>query len=139
VTLREVPLAAPPIIRQRRQFDAQEARAGIAPLEFEEGRHCSIAGQQGVGIETIREPLDLQGIPRRRVDSKGHWPTWQYALKKLVFLTGEQAPGRLYRGRSFLLPFAQRESDCHRSIHPHPRSLSGLGQKKALCRWFRSL
>ena len=38
-------------------------RPGIATFEFEEGRHCGIAGQRGVGIETIREPLDLHRVP----------------------------------------------------------------------------
>ena len=60
MTVREVPLAAPPIIHATTML---KKRSGIATFEFEEGRHCSIAGQRGVGIETIREPLDLHRVP----------------------------------------------------------------------------
>jgi hypothetical protein len=72
-------------------------RPGISTFEFEEGRQGGIAGQRGIGIETIRQPLDLHRVPtqygkwtQRDIDRHGN-----IRLKELIYLTGEQASGRL--------------------------------------------
>jgi hypothetical protein len=67
-----------------------EKRRHVPAFEFDERRHCGLAGQGKVGVEAVAEPFNLQAVPGQDVKRVQR----RLGRRELVNLAGEQTSRR---------------------------------------------